>query len=221
MSAALLLDAGNTVVFLDHGAVAEVVGLGAGAVERAEPVAKRRYERALSEGASHEDGWAVFMGALCQAAGAVGAVERHVERLRAAHDELNLWRRVPDDLGDALAGARALGYRVGIVSNSEGKLGALFEAVGLGDAFDLVVDSAILGIRKPDPAIFRYALDALGADADASWYAGDLPDVDVAGARGAGMNAALIDPLDHYAEYDDAPRYPSVAALVRALGAPP
>ena len=79
------------------------------------------------------------------------------------------------------------------------------------------MDSAIVGVRKPDPAIFAMALDALSCDAEPSWYAGDLPDVDVVGARAAGLKAALIDPLGHYDGYEDAPRFPGVAALVDSL----
>ncbi|MAQ15979.1 MAG: hypothetical protein CMN30_14445 [Sandaracinus sp.] len=218
MSRALLLDAGNTVVFLDHGAVAETVGLRTEAVAAAEPVAKRRYEALLRSGGSHEDGWGLFMGELCREAGAEGPMGPLVDRLRAAHDRMNLWRRVPEDFRAALEEARAGGWRIGVVSNSEGKLDELFEAVGLHDAFEVVIDSALVGLRKPDPAIFHLALEALGAEAAESWYAGDLPAVDVVGARAAGMNAALIDPLGHYADYDEAPRFASVGALVRTLG---
>ena len=218
MSRALLLDAGNTVVFLDHAAVAAVVGMDPAAVQAAEPVAKRRYEARLASGASHEDGWRTFMGELLRAAGWADAVEPSVDALQREHQRFNLWRRVPKDLGDALERARALGYRVGIVSNSEGRLPELFEAVGLSGAFEVVVDSALVGVRKPDPAIFAMALEALGAEAAESWYAGDLPAVDVVGARAAGLRAALIDPLGHYAGYTEAPRFDSVAELVATLG---
>jgi len=217
MSRALLLDAGNTIVFLDHDAVADVLRLDAGAVARAEPVAKRRYEAALREGGSHTDGWRLFAGELARAAGAHGDVEGWVDALWAEHRHFNLWRRVPDDLPGALDRARDLGFRIGVVSNSEGKLPELFETVGLAGAFEVIIDSAIVGVRKPDPAIFAMALATLGCDAEQSWYAGDLPAVDVTGAKAAGLNAALIDPLGHYRGYDEAPRFHSVAALVEAL----
>jgi len=219
VSRALLLDAGNTIVFLDHGAVADVLGLDAGAVAAAEPIAKRRYEAALREGGSHGDGWRIFAAELARAAGAEGDIEGAVDALWAEHQRFNLWRRVPDDFREAIERARALGFRIGVVSNSEGKLPELFEAVGLAGAFEVIVDSALVGVRKPDPAIFAMALDALGCDAEPSWYAGDLPDVDVVGARAAGLNAALIDPLDHYRGYDGAPRFDSVAALVDSFTA--
>lgn len=214
---ALLLDAGNTIVFLDHGAVADVLGLDPGAVAAAEPVAKRRYEAALREGGSHANGWRIFAGELAREVGAEGDLEAAVDALWAEHQRFNLWRRVQDGFVDALDRARDLGFRIGVVSNSEGKLPELFEAVGLEGAFEVIVDSAIVGVRKPDPAIFAMALQELDCDAGPSWYAGDLPDVDVVGSRAAGLNAALIDPLDHYRGYEDAPRFDSVAALVTSL----
>ncbi len=222
---ALLLDAGNTVVFLDTKAVAEVaraegVLVDGAELARVEGAAKRRYEEALADGAHHESGWRLYLTTLLSEGGVdPKRAEALVDPLRAAHDTLNLWRRVPDDLPDALERARALGLRIGIVSNSEGKLPELFAHVGLSDAFELIVDSAIEGVRKPDPEIFRRALERMGIAAGRALYAGDIPSVDVEGAQAAGMHAALIDPFDFYPEHAGSPRYASVAELVAALEA--
>ena len=225
---ALLLDAGNTVVFLDHDAVAALVAdrlrMADGAsitgtdVRVAEAQAKRHYEALLAAGGAHEDGWTLFFVALFGALG-VGEAEARavIPGLRRAHDALNLWRRVPQGLPDALARARAAGLAVGIVSNSEGKLDALFAHVGLGDAFACVVDSALEGVRKPDPEIFRRALARVGVPASRAIYVGDLPSVDVDGARAAGLSAVLVDPFGHYGAYTDAPRVASVVEVVDAL----
>ncbi|MBX3275951.1 MAG: HAD family hydrolase [Sandaracinaceae bacterium] len=220
---ALLLDAGNTVVFLDVDAVAGVaraqgVEVSARALAAVEGAAKRRYEGALGAGGSHEDGWGLYLATLLAEAGVEPQIARALlGPLRAAHDELNLWRRVPDDLFGALEAARAMGLRVGIVSNSEGRLPELFAAVGLGDAFDVIVDSAIEGVHKPDPEIFRRALARLGVAPARALYAGDLPAVDVDGALGAGLHAALIDPLGFYPDHARSPRHASVAELVADL----
>ncbi|MCZ7677284.1 MAG: hypothetical protein M5U28_00275 [Sandaracinaceae bacterium] len=145
---ALLLDAGNTVVFLDMDAVAAVARAEGVEVEAAqllavEGAAKRHYEAILAAGAPHETGWRLYLTTLlCEAGVPRDAAASLVDPLRAAHDELNLWRRVPPELPAALDDARALGLRVAIVSNSEGRLPELFAHVGLGDAFELVVDSA-------------------------------------------------------------------------------
>jgi HAD superfamily hydrolase (TIGR01509 family) len=216
---ALLLDAGNTVVFLDMDAVATVlrsrgVEVSAGALASVEGDAKRSYERSLARGGGHEGGWRLYFVTLFSAAG-IGDPEPLLDPIHAAHQELNLWRRVPEDLPSALGRARALGLRVGVVSNSEGRLPELFEHVGLGRAFEIVVDSAHEGVRKPDPEIFRRALARMGVEASRAIYAGDIPSVDVEGARAAGMHAALIDPFDFYPEHT--PRFASVAELVDSI----
>lgn len=220
---ALLLDAGNTVVFLAMPVVAEIAR-GAGipvagdALVRAEGAAKRRYEARLLDGGSHEEGWNLYFVALFAEVGIdEGTTRALLPALTCEHERLNLWRRVPPDLPAAIDRAKAAGLRVGVISNSEGRLPELFDVLGLGDAFEVVVDSAIEGVRKPDPRLFHLATTRLGVDPGRALYAGDLPSVDVAGARAAGLKAALIDTLDFYPDFVDAPRYRSVADLVDAL----
>jgi FMN phosphatase YigB (HAD superfamily) len=53
----------------------------------------------------------------------------------------------------------------------------------------------------------------MGARAESAIYVGDVPAVDVDGARAAGLFAILIDADDHYPEYDAAPRIRSIAEL--------
>jgi putative hydrolase of the HAD superfamily len=81
-----------------------------------------------------------------------------------------------------------------VVSNSDGRVEEALVAAGLRDCFDVVLDSALVGVEKPDPAIFRAALAALGVAPDEALYVGDLYDVDVVGARAAGMEAVLLVP---------------------------
>ncbi len=220
---ALLLDAGNTVVFLDMDAVSTVlreqdVHVQSARLSAVEGAAKRSYERLLARGGAHESGWRLYFQTLFDEAGVpLERVPALIERLHDAHRELNLWRRVPPDLPAALQKARSLGLRIGIVSNSEGRLPELFLHVGLGDTFEIVVDSAHEGVRKPDPEIFRRALHRMGIEADRAIYAGDIPSVDVEGALAAGMHAALIDPYDFYPEHTRSPRFASVAELVDAI----
>lgn len=208
-------------MFLDMTAVAEVaqrqgVSVRAARLAEVEGAAKRRYESMLADGGSHESGWRRYLTTLLVEAGVEAAVAPTlIDPLKAAHDELNLWRRVPEDLPGALEKARGLGLRLGVVSNSEGRLPELFARVGLGGEFEIIVDSALEGIRKPDPRMFHRACERMGVAPDAALYAGDIPTVDVEGARGAGLRAALIDPLGFYPDVE--PSYPSVAALVDAL----
>jgi len=105
-----------------------------------------------------------------------------------------------------------------VISNSEGALPALFEKVGLAPFVSSVTDSHHEGVSKPDPELFRRALERTGQRAERSVYLGDIPGVDIAGATAAGMSAVLIDPSDFYPEFAG-DRLPSVVAYVdRVLG---
>ncbi len=59
--------------------------------------------------------------------------------------------------------ALAARYRLGVVSNFYGNLEAVCESSSLAPFFGVMADSHRVGAKKPDPAIFRVALDALGA----------------------------------------------------------
>ena len=138
--------------------------------------------------------------------------------LKAEHARFNLWRRVPEGLLEALDRAAEAGVRMGVVSNSEGQLERLFARVGLQGRFEVIVDSAIVGISKPDPRIFEIALEAMGvSDPAEATYVGDIPSVDIDGARAAGLSAVLVDELDFYPEQPDRRR--SIVALVREIAA--
>ncbi len=220
---ALLLDAGNTVIFLDEEAVSEAlarradVHVAPAVIRDAQAPAKRRYEALLAEGGSHDEGWFIHMRALLEAAGIEPArAPALTQTLRAAHDELNLWRRVPDGLLAALAEAKDSGLRLGVVSNSEGRVAEILDHVGVGPLLEVVVDSGVEGISKPNPEIFRRALARMSVEAADALYVGDVPTVDVDGARAAGMGAVLIDPFDHYPDYDEAPKIRAVTDLLDA-----
>lgn len=222
--AVILFDVGNTLSYLDHDVLAHITGqvgaaISAEILARAEAVAKRRYEQQIKQGASHEQGWQLYMRAIFEAAGlSAPLAERATEMAKAEHERFNLWRKVPDGLVVGLERALAAGVRLGIVSNSEGALLDLLTRVGLSRLFETVVDSGLEGVRKPDPAIFQLALERMNLAGDRVLYAGDIPEVDVMGARAAGLDAVLIDTLNHYPDYADAPRFPSVLALLEALG---
>ena len=105
----------------------------------------------------------------------------------AVHDESHLWCRVAPGHPGGARSLRARGLRLGVVSNSDGRVEEALVAAGLRECFDVVLDSALVGVEKPDPTIFRAALAALGVAAAEALYVGDLYQVDVVGARAAGM----------------------------------
>jgi putative hydrolase of the HAD superfamily len=107
-----------------------------------------------------------------------------------------MWNHAIPGALPAVMDLLARGYRVAVVSNSDGSVTESLQVAGFGDLFELVIDSANVGISKPDPGIFRLALDALDVAAGNAWYVGDSSYHDIGGAKAAGLAAAvLIDPL--------------------------
>jgi putative hydrolase of the HAD superfamily len=90
----------------------------------------------------------------------------------------------------------ARSHRLAVVSNFDYSPTALtiLEAAGVRDLFAAIVVSDQVGWRKPRPDIFRYALNATGADAARTLFVGDKAELDVAGAHCVGMDAAWVNP---------------------------
>jgi putative hydrolase of the HAD superfamily len=97
------------------------------------------------------------------------------------------------DAAAALERLAELGLRRICVSNWDYALGEVLERCGLGERFDAVVTSAAVGARKPDPRIFRAALEAAGCAPQEAMHVGDTPAEDLEGARAAGIRALLLD----------------------------
>ena len=114
----------------------------------------------------------------------------------------------------ALAALRARGFRVGVVSNADGRVAAMLEAVGLAPHLEMIVDSHFEGVEKPNPEIFRRAVARLRVQAARTLYVGDIFAIDVVGARAAGLAAVLIDETGGYAGVD----CPRIASLAELLG---
>jgi HAD superfamily hydrolase (TIGR01509 family) len=90
---------------------------------------------------------------------------------------------------DALHLLRDRGLSLAVVSNWDCSLEQRLEEAGLLEFFDCVVSSALVGVAKPDPRIFRYALEQLSTTAARSLHIGDTED-DRTGATAAGMGFA-------------------------------
>jgi putative hydrolase of the HAD superfamily len=227
----LCLDAGNTLVFLDHTRLAHACAdagfsTTADALDAAECATKAALDAGtLDEFTWAESGrgparsWGRYVGTMARRAGlAVHRVPALLEALWARHRAQNFWYLVPLGLAEALDDARASGVKVAVVSNSEGKLEALLKEVGLLASIDRVIDSAIVGVEKPDPRIFRFALDPFGIPPSRALHLGDIYGTDVVGARAAGVRVALVDPRGHLdGRHPDIPRVAGVAAVARAI----
>ena len=228
----LCLDAGNTVIFLDHARLADLVRESTGVVVSPDVLVRTEGEakRLAESGELHDcawterdrpgaSAWGKMVGTIALRAG-VGAeaVPAFLDLAWRRHEAKNLWCKVPDGLGEARDAMRALGPKVAIISNSEGMLDRLFRELGVIEHFDLVVDSGKVGVEKPDPRIFGVAFDRFGIGPERTLHLGDVFATDVLGARAAGCRHALIDPFGHYdGRHLDVPRVPGAVEVARAI----
>ena len=89
-------------------------------------------------------------------------------------------------------------YRLGVISNADGKIAEVLGRSGIADCFETITDSGIVGAEKPHPAIFEAALDSLGVVPQESLYTGDVYSVDYVGATRFGMQGVLFDVAGTY-----------------------
>lgn len=218
---AILLDAGNTLVFIDGARVHPMlVPFGADSDQarfhEVEREARLRLSGNLSDQVTgHEDQvWRDYflhlfarLGLPQEAWNEAGA------RIQQEHARSHLWSYVDPATPGALERLWADGYRLAVISNADGRVPGLLQEVGLADHFEFIIDSEVVGVSKPDARIFEMALERLDLPPEQCLYVGDLYAVDVVGARGAGLQALLLDPFNHF-DFD----VPSVAKVADVPG---
>ena len=227
---AVFLDAGNTLVALDYELIADRIRADGypvtpDRVRLAEQHARVRLDPHLAGGRSTET-LDVFQTYVRYVLAHVGlpwteAAERIAEDLRKAKPPFGLWSVSVPEAPAVLAALRRRGLRLAVVSNSNGTVADLLGTVGLAAALDVVVDSGVVGVEKPDPRIFHHAAAALGVRPEDAVHVGDLYSVDVQGARAAGCQAILLDPAGAWTAADcpKARDLPAAARLIESMAA--
>ena len=139
-----------------------------------------------------------------------------------------LWESVLPWAASGLAALRDAGYRLGIVSNADGTVEQSLRTIGLcqvgpgaGAEVEVVVDSFLVGVAKPDPAIFAIALDAMGLEPADCVYVGDTIRYDIDGARATGMQPIHLDPYTLCSRPHDHDHVTDLGSVVDLLGARP
>lgn len=129
------------------------------------------------------------------------------------------WRSFPD-AAPALAALRAAGTGVAVLTNgSEEQQNGKLRSIGLAEMVGPVFTAEGVGAAKPDRRAFLAACDALAVDPASVLYVGDEYEVDVLGARAAGLNAVLLD-RDGAAPADEDQVVTTLADLCRYPGPP-
>lgn len=230
---AVVFDAGNTILHLDYEFMCQVLAEHGAQVEPiqlriAEYSARAAIDRELApdmvppesvEGLLWGDGErpAYFAVALQRLGIRGAAAEPMLAALRRHNQERCLWRVILPDTTTVFGTLRDRGFRLAVVSNADGRVEADLRAAGLGEFFETIIDSSVVGVEKPDPRIFHIALDKLGVAPAQAYYVGDVYGIDVVGSRRAGMSPILMDRLERYPRELDCPRIRILSELVGLL----
>jgi FMN phosphatase YigB (HAD superfamily) len=102
-----------------------------------------------------------------------------------------------EDTLPTLRALKARGYRLGLISNTpwgtpDYLWASQLERFGLDVFFEVRLFSSHIGFRKPDPRIFRLAMDRMSTTPDRTLYVGDTPEADILGARRSNLRSVLI-----------------------------
>jgi putative hydrolase of the HAD superfamily len=216
---ALFFDAGNTLLQINYAAiVAELdrhgIRRAPEAVAQAEYRARVRLDPHLAARNSTESRSVAghYFRYLLEELGVTAPeiVRSLTEWRRRYNLPVGLWHLADPEAESALALARQAGCATGVISNSNGSVSSILEETGLAAHLDFILDSAVVGVEKPDPRIFQMALERARVEPRGAVYIGDLYSVDVLGARGAGLDAILLDPGSVWGERD--------CTIARSLG---
>ena len=224
---AIFFDAGNTLLRMNYAVIAGQLGtlgvaVDATDIQRADWRARVRLDSLLGPGTSTES--RTISGSYVRFlldelgvrdASTVEAVEAWRQTYNAP---VGVWNTPEPEAEAALALARDRGLVAAVISNSNGSVASILESLGLARHLDFVIDSHLVGVEKPDPRIFEMALARAGVRPAEAVYVGDLYAVDVLGARGAGMEAILIDPGACWGRRDCHAASGPLAAVRLALG---
>jgi putative hydrolase of the HAD superfamily len=197
---AVFLDAGGTLIHLDRGFILKTladqgIAKDEAAFLIADQSAREQRAAAIRSGEVIDDAssWRIYAARLLQLLEATGdAAEGVSAAIREKHRAGTLWTHVEPGTPETLAELKKRGYTLGVVSNADGRVESFLRYAGLTDYLDFVVDSGKVGVEKPNPRIFEIALERAGAKADEVVHVGDVYEVDVLGARAAGIDAILL-----------------------------
>lgn len=122
-----------------------------------------------------------------------------------------------EDTLPCLERLRSAGYRLAVISNFDSRLFDLLANLEIDHYFERVVLSWHTGAAKPDPLIFRRALDSMTVAPQQALHTGDSIHEDAAGAAAAGMTAVLLDRGARHLGYKSGIRIESLLGLLQYL----
>jgi putative hydrolase of the HAD superfamily len=204
---AYLFDAGGIFVLPDPTVVAPLLAYYGGVLDLDAHVRAHYAGMAVkSHGGHDERDWSAYNVAYVQAVGVPADAEARAAEVLGRTRTAWLWRWPIADSVETLRTLHKREVPIGVVSNASGQIEQVLRdsAVcqvgdGPGVPVRVVVDSDVVGVAKPDPAIFDFALPFFEGIAPSEIaYVGDSVVMDVVGARAAGLHPILLDPFDDH-----------------------
>ena len=136
-----------------------------------------------------------------------------LERTRNAF----IWRWPIPESVEALQLLHEAGVPMGVVSNASGQIDEVLARSGVCQIgpgahtpVRTIIDSHVVGVAKPDPRIFDFALVAFPEfKRSRIAYVGDSVTMDIGGGQAAGLHAMLLDPYDDHPDAD----FPRIQSL--------
>lgn len=194
---AVLFDAGGTLIHVDGARLCRAAGVPYRGEEfrKAENAGIAAVRAALESkpGSTDAERLPLFLDAILAGVGVDPAERRAAAaRIRTEHELRNLWSAPCERAAEVLGALAGRGYRLGVISNADGRVRGLLEAAGVAAPLEMILDSSEVNLEKPDPRIFREGARRMGLDPEACAYVGDIYEIDVAGAEAAGLLAVLI-----------------------------
>jgi len=147
----------------------------------------------------------------------IQAEEKVVMKLLGMMQQAKMDLVLYDDALPVLTDVKDRGLVTGLISNIERNMTDTIQKLGISAKLDIIVTSQDAGAAKPQPEIFRYAMQKGRVQPNESIYVGDQYHVDMAGAKAAGMKGILLDRVDYYREKLDTPRIKSLKELIKFI----
>ena len=219
---AVIFDAGGVFVLPDPTVIAPLLAPFGGSLDLEQH--RRAHYAAMAAKSRADDvesNWQTYNETYVATVGVVASMTEIAARLLDRTRSADLWRYPITENVAAIGVLQQHGVPMSVVSNAAGQIEWVLEWAGVCQrgngplvAMRIIIDSEVVGIAKPNPEIFEFALvEHAESPRERILYVGDSVSMDVNGSRAAGLVPVLIDPFDDH-EGADFARVRSVGDLV-------
>jgi putative hydrolase of the HAD superfamily len=192
---AVLLDAGGVLVLPNPWAIVSVLRAAGGDIHP-DSVRRAHYAGTAAMDSARDRDWTRYYRVFLRFASV--PTDRRDDAAAALREIYaapapTLWNVVPEQVIEDLRELAATGVAIAVVSNSDGTVESVLRRCEI--PIDIVIDSGVVGVAKPDPGIFSFALEKLNVAPEDAVHVGDTTWADVDGALAAGVRPLHLDPF--------------------------